>query len=102
MIRPASFFIMEGKVRPENHPEEPPNTYDIRIGTEVQASSSWVSPRGTLGTLVSEAAERVQVLRSRARDLEAAAAAARQPPSLARALRRSDIAIIAEIKRRSP
>jgi indole-3-glycerol phosphate synthase len=68
----------------------------------VQAIPTWAPPSGTLGQIVAEAAARVDELKRRSRDLEAAAERARDTPSMARALRRSDVAVLAEIKRRSP
>ncbi len=68
----------------------------------MQASSVWTPPGGTLGGLVAEARERVRSLRARASELERSAADARAVPSFAAALRRPDVAVIAEIKRRSP
>ena len=68
----------------------------------MQAFSAWLPPTGTLGGIVEEAHIRVEALRPRRAELERQAAKAVQAPSLAAALRRTDVAIIAEIKRRSP
>lgn len=68
----------------------------------MQAIVAWTAPGGVLGELVAEAHERAGALRARDGELDRAAAAAPPPPSLAGALRRPDVAVIAEIKRRSP
>lgn len=62
----------------------------------------WIPPRGTLGELVDRARIRARALLPRRALLERAAAAAPAPPSLVAALRRPDVAVIAEVKRRSP
>jgi len=62
----------------------------------------WSPPTGTLGRLVLEAHARADRLRSRADELERAAAAAPVVPSFAAALVRREVAVIAEVKRRSP
>jgi indole-3-glycerol phosphate synthase len=69
----------------------------------VQGSGIWSPPTGTLGRIVHETEARVEALRRRATELGEAARAA-QPPrhSLARALRRDNVAVIAEVKRKSP
>lgn len=69
---------------------------------EAQAFSRWTEPAGTLGLLVTEARNRVEALRGHARALEAQAQGAPRPPSFAAALDGGDVAVIAEIKRRSP
>lgn len=68
----------------------------------MQAYSVWTPPTGTLGGLVAEARERARALESRAAELDRAAASAAPAPSFGAALRRADVAIIAEVKRRSP
>lgn len=68
----------------------------------MQALTTWLEPTGVLGALVAEARERARLLDGRRTELRTAAAAAPPPPSLAAALRRPDVAVIAEIKRRSP
>lgn len=68
----------------------------------MQASSSWTPPRGTLGRILGETRERVAALQARKSALESAIRSAPPPPSLAAALRGKDVAIIAEVKRRSP
>jgi indole-3-glycerol phosphate synthase len=70
---------------------------------EVQADhTTWVAPGGPLGELVLAAARRGSALASVARDLERAALAAPAAPSFASSLQRADVAVIAELKRRSP
>ena len=68
----------------------------------MQAFSAWVPPTGILGGIVEEAHIRVETLRPRRAELERQAADAGGIPSFAGALRRTDVAIIAEVKRRSP
>ena len=76
--------------------------HDSRRIPEAQAGKSWTPPEGTLGTLVTEAVYRVDLLKRRAAELERAAAASREPPSFADAFATDRVAVIAEIKRRSP
>src|SRR5690606_18390869 len=80
----------------------PAEVYVIRRRAEVQAIVAWRAPAGVLGELVTEARSRGVALEPRGSELDRAAAAAPPPPSLAAALRRPDVAVIAEIKRRSP
>lgn len=69
----------------------------------MQASTkSWAPPSGMLGRIIGEARERVEALRATGGDLRAAAMAAPWHPPFAVALRRDRLALIAEIKRRSP
>jgi len=68
----------------------------------VQASSAWTPPSGTLGDIVGEARERARALERRSADLERSARTTQDVPSFAAALRSSTVAIIAEVKRRSP
>lgn len=68
----------------------------------MQAFSLWTPPTGTLGGLVAEARERARALVARSGELERAATAAPGAPSFGAALRRADVAVIAEVKRRSP
>ena len=68
----------------------------------MQGIVAWSAPGGVLGELVAEARERARLLHDRDAELRRAADAAPPPPSLAAALRRPDVAVIAEIKRRSP
>jgi indole-3-glycerol phosphate synthase len=81
-------------------PEQLPNQHFSRIAPEVQDSRHWLPPTGTLGTLVDRAYDRARQLDIAA--LRLAASASPVPPSFADVLRRDDVAIIAEIKRRSP
>src|SRR5262249_16586293 len=81
-------------------PEQVPN-YVSRRRTEVQASSSWTPPSGTLGGIVAEARARATELEGRAAELERFASDS-SAPSLIAALRRPNVAVIAEVKRRSP
>ncbi|MGI8843095.1 MAG: indole-3-glycerol phosphate synthase TrpC [Gemmatimonadaceae bacterium] len=69
----------------------------------MQASTkSWSPPSGVLGRILGEARERVEALRQFEGDLRAAAVAAPPHPPFAAALLRDRLALIAEIKRRSP
>jgi indole-3-glycerol phosphate synthase len=68
----------------------------------VQVSSAWSPPSGTLGTLVAAAIDRVKALHPHRDAIERSAAAAPAPPGFANALTGRTVAVIAEIKRRSP
>ncbi len=68
----------------------------------MQAQSTWSEPTGTLGQIVGEAHARAQVLLGARAELERAARDAAPTPSLARALRGAHVAVLAEVKRRSP
>jgi indole-3-glycerol phosphate synthase len=68
----------------------------------VQASRAWSPPTGTLGGILAEARDRVDLLRTREKELRTTVESAPSGPSLALALRGSAVAVIAEVKRRSP
>ncbi|HEU4629401.1 MAG TPA: indole-3-glycerol-phosphate synthase [Gemmatimonadaceae bacterium] len=68
----------------------------------MQALPTWSAPAGVLGTLVADARQRARQLVPSRHALTAAARRAPRPPSLAAALRGERVALIAEIKRRSP
>jgi len=68
----------------------------------VQAFLRWTPPGGVLGTICLESEARAARLSGRSAELERLAASAPAGPSLAQALRRADVALIAEVKRRSP
>ena len=72
--------------------------------TEAQVfSRQWAPPVGVLGRIISETAQRVAALSAADRVARArAAASAPLGPSFADALRGNAVAIIAEVKRRSP
>ncbi len=72
--------------------------------TEAQVfSRQWTPPSGVLAGIMAEAADRVRAMSGHhRRAVEDAAARAPAAPSFAGALARHDIAIIAEVKRRSP
>ncbi|MHB1312114.1 MAG: indole-3-glycerol phosphate synthase TrpC [Gemmatimonadaceae bacterium] len=59
-------------------------------------------PGGPLGRLSAGSAERAAAAQATRGELERLVADLPEPPSFARALRRADVAVIAEIKRRSP
>src|SRR4051812_39121918 len=82
--------------------EHLPNSYVSRRSTEAQASSDWTKPTGTLGELTDEAAARAATLRPSLADLRRSALAAPQEAGFASALKRRDVAVIAEVKRWSP
>src|SRR3954470_7695541 len=84
---------------------EPPETrrtaefHIIRRSTEVQESVKWQPPTGTLGTILEATRRRLPSLdRVASPQYEPGS----EPPSLAGALRSDCVAVIAEIKRRSP
>ena len=60
------------------------------------------APTATLTTIIAEARERVPELKRQSEALERAAAAAPAPPDFVAGLAGSTVAVIAEIKRRSP
>jgi len=68
----------------------------------VQASLRWTPPGGTLGTISGEAAARAEQLEARRAELERAAATTPKGPSLLAALSTGPVALITEVKRRSP
>jgi indole-3-glycerol phosphate synthase len=69
----------------------------------VQGSGIWSPPTGTLGRIVQETEGRVEALRRMASGIADAAHAAKRPAySLATSLRREHVAVIAEVKRKSP
>jgi indole-3-glycerol phosphate synthase len=69
--------------------------------TEVQ-QGGWTPPEGPLGRLSAGARQRAEAARPQLARLERLAADAPAVPSFAAALRRADVAVIAELKRRSP
>jgi indole-3-glycerol phosphate synthase len=75
---------------------------DIRTRAEVQANRAWTAPVGPLGRLSAAAASRADALQSQAAELRDRAKDVASGPSFAKALQRADVAVIAEVKRRSP
>jgi indole-3-glycerol phosphate synthase len=74
-----------------------------RTSPEVQAlSDDWVPPGGVLGGIVAETRRRIDDLLRRRPQLEAEASRVPEAPSFRRALTGPSVAVIAEIKRRSP
>ena len=75
-----------------------------RTVTEAQVfSRQWTPPTGVLGRIMAESATRVNALSDiQRRAIERAAGLSAAPPSFAGALSRASVAVIAEIKRRSP
>lgn len=68
----------------------------------MQAFSQWAPPGGTLGRIVGEARERAAELARREAELRAGALDAPPVPSFVEALSGGTVAVIAEVKRRSP
>ena len=69
----------------------------------MQASRAWSPPTGTLGGIIAEARERIEILRGRREELERASETTPRSPSLRQALGAGQsVSIIAEVKRRSP
>jgi indole-3-glycerol phosphate synthase len=68
----------------------------------VQAFLRWTPPGGTLGTICLQAEARAAQLAFRAGELERAAHSAPRAPSLSVALRTGPVALLTEVKRRSP
>lgn len=79
-----------------------PNSKIIRTTPETQAEFAWIPPSGTLGKLTAEAWDRSRALEERRLAEGLAPDQGLIRASLADALRRDNIAVIAEIKRRSP
>ncbi len=75
-----------------------------RTVTEAQVfSRQWAPPAGVLGRILAEAAARVAALDDvERRSIQRAAEAAERAPSFRHALTTGDVAVIAEVKRRSP
>jgi indole-3-glycerol phosphate synthase len=83
--------------------EKTPNRDDSRITPEVQATSTfWTPPGGVLGEILSATRQRLGPLIARGATLDAEAAAATPAPPFGSALRSASVAVIAEVKRRSP
>ncbi len=82
--------------------EHLPNSKVSRRSTEAQAFSQWTKPAGALGELTDEAFARAATLRPSQEDLRRQAIETNSPASFAEALRKRNIAIIAEVKRSSP
>jgi indole-3-glycerol phosphate synthase len=68
----------------------------------VQGFSTWSPPAGVLGELVARARVRAAALEGRRDELARTAGSAPTPPPFATALVRTTVAVIAEVKRRSP
>ncbi len=68
----------------------------------MQASSTWTAPTGTLGRIVAEARQRAVALLPLESELRRGAVDVATPPPFAAALRTSSVAVVAEVKRRSP
>ena len=70
---------------------------------EVQATAAWTPPTGTLGIILEGTRRRVaRELAGRRKELERLATDAPPPPPMAAALRSGAVAVVAEVKRRSP
>ena len=68
----------------------------------MQANRSWTPPTGPLGRLSVASAARAEALLPQRAALVSRAADTPVPPGFAAALRRADVAVVAEVKRRSP
>ncbi|MGH7720845.1 MAG: indole-3-glycerol phosphate synthase TrpC [Gemmatimonadaceae bacterium] len=68
----------------------------------MQDSTVWTPPAGVLGDILREADSRVSRLRPDTARFRDALSRCSVPPSMAAALRRTDVAVVAEVKRRSP
>lgn len=68
----------------------------------MQASPAWIPPGGTLGGIVAEARQRADALVSEHADLSARARDVSGVPAFGATLRGDHVAVIAEVKRRSP
>lgn len=68
----------------------------------MQASPAWTPPGGTLGRIVAEARQRVDALEIERAELAARARDVDAVPAFSSALRGDQVAVIAEVKRRSP
>ncbi len=68
----------------------------------MQASYRWTPPQGTLGRIVKEAHDRAALMRDRGAELAGELRGVPPAPSLATALRARHVAVLAEVKRRSP
>jgi indole-3-glycerol phosphate synthase len=68
----------------------------------VQANSLWTHPAGTLGAIVAEAIVRAGAMEARRNSLERACESTVTGPSLRAALCIPTVALLAEVKRRSP
>lgn len=79
-----------------------PNSKIIRTTPETQGEIAWAPPVGTLGKLTVEAWERSQALEAERETEGLAPDPGLARPSMAAALRKETVAVIAEIKRRSP
>ncbi|MDQ6690267.1 MAG: indole-3-glycerol phosphate synthase TrpC [Gemmatimonadota bacterium] len=90
---------MDRSIDPTEHL---PNSYVSRTSTEAQALSAWTPPGGTLGELTDEAQARAEIIKPRAAELSRSIGNLNRPAGFAVALRRAQIAIIAEVKRSSP
>jgi indole-3-glycerol phosphate synthase len=78
--------------------------HNSRTVTEAQVfSRQWTPPAGVLGRIMAESADRVSAMKgAERRAVEHAAKIAPSRPSFVAALTRDTVAVIAEIKRRSP
>jgi indole-3-glycerol phosphate synthase len=68
----------------------------------VQAFTTWSPPGGTLGAIIDEARERARALRASEGELAQRASGVHDVPPFAERLRGPTVALIAEVKRKSP
>lgn len=74
----------------------------IRTLPEAQANPQWTPPTGPLGELTARSQQRARESARARPELEALVAGSPTPLDFAAALRRSEVAVIAELKRSSP
>src|SRR6185295_14680030 len=77
-----------------------PHQHTIRTGTEVQASNDWTPPGGTLGRILEETRRRVTSIEGGPSSHVTGVIASRPP--MAASLRSRNVAVIGEVKRKSP
>ncbi len=97
--------MISRNVQKDRRPVGRTNTelHHSRIIPEVQAmTGGWLPPGGVLGRIVHETGARVAAIAIRAEELRAEVVAGPAPQPFAAALRTRHVAVIAEVKRRSP
>lgn len=82
--------------------EHLPNSKIIRTTPETQGDFAWISPSGTLGELTAASWDRSRLLDAKRESGGLPPDQGLIRPSFAGALRRTNVAVIAEMKRRSP
>jgi indole-3-glycerol phosphate synthase len=90
---------MSGPEESGNETEHLPNSKNIRTVPEAQAFSAWTAPEGTLGRLTRESFARAERIEAETLHGQHASIGV---PTLSDTLRGQKVAVIAEVKRRSP